>query len=150
MKTFFRVTLLVSAGAVLLIPIISFAHTATVFPPYWGPLVSCGPGTEKPMCTDLCDLIHTVQHTIYFGMSLALYAFAPAFFAWGGLMILISGGSPERLGTGKKILTGTVIGIAIVLGAFLIVNTFISVLGVGDSVGWGNISCTAPPPKTQN
>jgi len=141
----------------LLAPALVSAHTARL--PYWGPLVSCGPGTyegerENP-CENLCDLIHTAQHVIYFGITLALFAFAPAFFAWGGLMIMTAGGSPlevleggkkgspERLSQGKKILEGTAIGVVIVLGAFLIVNTFISLLGLGGSEGiqFGTVQC---------
>jgi len=49
-------------------------------------------------------------------------------------MILVAGGDPGKLGEGKKILTGTLVGILIVLGAFLIVSTFIKFLGVSGFV----------------
>ncbi|RJQ28634.1 hypothetical protein C4571_03120 [Candidatus Parcubacteria bacterium] len=129
----------------LALPVLGFAHEVRV--PYWGPLLSCGTvidekGVATNPCTSLCDLVHTAQHFIYFGITLALVALAPPFFAWGGIMILTSGGSEERLGSGKKILTGTVIGIVIVLAAFLIVNTFISLIGVRGVIGWGNINCS--------
>lgn len=53
-------------------------------------------------------------------------------------MILIAGASPDKLATGKKILTGTLIGVLIVLSSFLIVETFISILGVARDVpGFG-------------
>lgn len=163
-------SILILSFAILLFafPLLSFAHEIDIWkipPGYWGPLVSCGPGTEQVPdtdqrpCVSLCDLFHTAQHTIYFGISIALFAFAPAFFAWGGLMIIMSGGSPlevleggkqgnpEMLSKGKKTLTGTVIGVLLVLGAYLIVGTFIALLGVGgpEGVQWGTISCKEPP-----
>jgi hypothetical protein len=160
MRKFTSVLILSFAILFFAFPLLSFAHEIDIWkipPGYWGPLVSCGneqdptTGNITNPCTSLCDLIHTSQHTIYFGISLASFVFAPAFFAWGGIMILISGGSEERLGKGKKILTGTVIGILLVLGAYLIVGTFVALLGVGgpEGIQWGTIDCKAPaPPKS--
>lgn len=48
---------------------------------------------------------------------------AVVMFFVGGGTLLTSGGSEERVRTGKAILTNTVIGIAIALGSWLIINT---------------------------
>ncbi len=85
-------------------------------------------------CMSLCDLIHTLLHVIAFGESLALYAGAPILFAWGGILIIISSGNPGKISEGKKILTGTIIGVLIMLSAYLIVSTFINVLGLANFI----------------
>ena len=78
-------------------------------------------------CTNLCDLIGTVINVIYLLMSIALFVIAPILMVWGGVTIMFAGANPGSLETGKKILTGTVIGIAIVLCSYLLIYT---VLGV--------------------
>ena len=136
----------------LIIPIAASAHQINLWgvpPGYWGgPLLSCN--TQKDAsgkftnpCTSLCDLMHTFQHVIYLGISLAFFAIARVLLIWGGVLILISGPSPTVHEKGKKILTGTVIGILIVLGAFLIVNTFVVFIAKPGSVisSWANIQC---------
>jgi hypothetical protein len=50
------------------------------------------------------------------------------FFIYGGIMFLIAGGSSEMIGKGKKIITNAVIGVALVLGAWIIVNFAIAAM----------------------
>ena len=146
MKKFFPCIVL--PVVLFLLPITSFAHTPDLFPSgFWGPIVSCGApikvtttgtGNDRTTqaepndgaCLSLCDLVHTLIHLIVFGMSLALYAGAPVLFAWGGILILISAGNPGKISEGKKILTGTLIGILIILLAYLIIKTLIDTLGI--------------------
>jgi len=44
---------------------------------------------------------------------------------WGGLLMLTSGGSEDRISKGRKAITAAVIGIVIVLVAIVAINTFI-------------------------
>lgn len=130
-------------GVIAFAPSVSHAHNPNIWPTgYWGPLLSCtgDGGGGLPECKNLCDLAHTIQHFIYFGISIAFFAFAPVFLAWGGIMIIFAGASPGRVETGKKIIWGTVIGIAITLGAFLILDWFL--LAVTGSSLSGGIVCT--------
>ncbi|MCR4328031.1 MAG: pilin [Patescibacteria group bacterium] len=139
----------------LTVPFVASAQQVSF--PYWpsdnNPILPCT-GLD---CVDLCQLLSLFQHLIYFGMTVAVMVIAPLFLIWGGFMILISGGSTERISKGKTILTSTIIGIAMALGAFLIVNTFLWVLGNNPAidgpnkpggVNWPNVACTvqAPPP----
>ncbi len=136
-----------------LLPAVSFAHPTNVLTGgYWGqapnPIISCGapiivtpgPGITPTIrenlsgCRSLCDLIHTLMHIIAFGMSITLYVATPILFAWGGILILISAGNPSKISEGKKILTGTLIGLLIILSAYLIVKTFINTLGITDFI----------------
>jgi len=50
------------------------------------------------------------------------------FFIYGGIMFLIAGGSSEMISKGKKIITNAVIGVALVLGAWIIVNFAIAAM----------------------
>jgi hypothetical protein len=138
----------------VLLPLVASAHAPQLWgmpPGYWGPILSCSGSGQGglPKCTSLCDLLHTFQNVIYFGISLAFFAIAPVLLIWGGVLILIAGANPGLLEQGKKILTGTLIGILIVLCAFLIVNTFLWFLAksgggqgtVPTGVGWPNIQC---------
>lgn len=126
----------------MVLPIAASAHTASrpLRIPYWGtgsdPLLPC----VGVQCQSLCDLAHLFQHLIWFGMTLAVLALAPAFIAFGGIMMMVSIGSPEKLASGKKIVTSAIIGLLIALGAFIIVNTFMAFLAPG--IGWTTISCT--------
>ncbi|HTY39478.1 MAG TPA: hypothetical protein VMC43_00065 [Candidatus Paceibacterota bacterium] len=115
---------------------------------YWGKdpaLLSCtGDGKSGEKCLSLCDFMETLKRFIYFGMTLAVFVFAPISILFGGLMMIFGGASPSQYQYGKRILTGTVIAVAIVLGAFLIVNTFYTyiVQGIGGGSGnWYNFNC---------
>ncbi len=135
---------------VFLFPFATFAsHTQQIpaFPrPYWGtnpPLLPCGPGTGHD-CTSICELFVLFQRLIYFGITLVFFAIAPVLFLWGGVMLLVSAGSPQKISSGKKILTGTVVGISIALGSYLIVTTFFWIIGlaVGSPLSsWSSIAC---------
>ncbi len=134
--------------AFMFMPSVSSAHEIKFWttPGYWGPLISCsGDGSGGlPACTSACDLIHTFQHLIYFGMTLAIFVFAPIFFAYGGIMMLIAGANPSLYSQGKDAITKTVIGVIITLSAFLIVNTFLTVFGQNSGAGtiqFGTIEC---------
>jgi len=108
--------------------------------PFWGPLVPC-----QGSCTSLCQLFVLAQNLINFGLTVLLIVIGPIAVVFGGIMILVSAGNPDRISTGKRILTGAIIGIAIGLASFVIVNTFLGLIGatVGSGgVGWGVIQCS--------
>lgn len=114
--------------------------------PYWGtspPLLPCGtPG--GPSCSSICQIFILFQRLIYFGITLVFFAIAPVLFIWGGVMLLISAGSPEKISSGKKILTGTIFGIGLALGSFIIVNTFFWAMGIvfgSSQTDWFSITC---------
>jgi hypothetical protein len=132
----------------------AFVLAQNVTFPYWPsdarPLLPCR-GLD---CVDLCQLLTLFQRLTYFGMTVAVEVIAPILLVWGAFLILISGGSQERLGKGKKVLTSTVVGVLLALGAFLIVNTFLWALGNNPTVSgpnkpggvsWPNVACTVQP-----
>lgn len=56
-------------------------------------------------------------------------------FVYGGVMMIVSGGKPEKIQTGKSVLTWAVIGLAVIFSSYLLVNFIISGLTKGSSGG---------------
>ncbi len=131
---------------------------------FWGPIVWCTgssiatgnpavsptpntAGQIPPTCTNLCDFIGTFINAVYLLFSIGIFILTPVLLVWGGVMIMNAGANPGMLETGKKILTGTVIGIAIILCAYLLVSTILSILSVTSVGGFnGNsASCSISP-----
>lgn len=163
----FKKIFILSFLAFLVVPAIA---SAAALSPYWGPLVSCtgAPGTVPvasnnnqplPQCQSFCDLLHTGQNFVRFGMTIALYIAAPLIFIFGGIKILTARGDVGAVKTARKIMWDTVMGIAVVLCAYLIVNTFFWAMGIvfkGPSgtvsqSSWSEIKCDvqAATPATQ-
>lgn len=140
-----------------IIPIFGFAASRVWPTGYWGPLLSCVGSasstvgtTEGPrsVCASLCDTFATAQNVVDFGMSLVIFAIAPVLILWGGIAVITAGGSPERVSYGKGVLTKTVLGLVVVLGAYVIVATFLWAVGANLTqtgepykVSWPNIEC---------
>jgi hypothetical protein len=109
-----------------------------------GPLVTCtGNGVGGTQCQNLCDLIATIANVIYYCIGVVIWIITPIMVAWAGILMLMSRGSPEKVSSARKMLTGIMLGLLIVLCAYLIVYTFVSVLGIQNSVGgFGTAACT--------
>ncbi len=118
---------------------VSASTMPDIFPKgYWatGGLVSCTGGN----CS-LDELIQTVLNVVSFGITLALFVAAPILFGWGGIKIMLGSQLPglekgSTISEGKKILTGTLIGILIVLTAYLMIKTLVSLLGITNIGGF--------------
>lgn len=151
MLNFRKSVLFVFGGLAILVFVSPFlvqaADDISIWPlGYWGPLVACGGDT----CTSLCDLIELGQRLTAFGISLVVFAIGPIMLVYGGMKLLMSGGSEERIKSGRKTVTDAVIGIAVALGTWLILTTFLWGLGIatGGNAGvqWPNIECTVQAP----
>lgn len=120
---------LIASFAALLLPAVSLAAI-----PNWGPIITCSgapsPDSKLPRCTSLCDALATGKNLVEFGMTLALFIIAPLVFVWGGIQVLISGANPGLRSKGMQTIRGVVIAIIIVVLAYVIVNTFITLLGI--------------------
>jgi len=55
----------------------------------------------------------------------------------GGIMFFLAGGDPMAVGKARKMVTATVIGLAIIYGSWLIISTFLTILGVAEWTGLG-------------
>ena len=127
----------------MILPGLASAHDIQFWPTgYWGPVFEgiCGDGG---ICTSLCDLIHLAQHVVYWMLSFLVFVTVPVMLVWGGIRILTAAGSPDKLSTGKRIILGAIVGAMIGLGAFLIISTFLNLIG-GSGVGWSTVECGLP------
>jgi hypothetical protein len=116
-----------------------------------GPLVVCigTAGGNIPPCNNLCDLIAQIANVIYFMMAVVIWIIAPITITIAGIRIMMAGGNiaaptkenPGELSAAKKMITGAVVGIVIVLCAWLIVKTFVTAMGIN---GIGGFSSNTP------
>ena len=113
----------------LMMPTLAFALNLP------GPIVGCtGAGGSHP-CT--CkDLITTAQNILYTGIYLAVFLSA-VLFAWAGWKMLAgkSSGDPNAIENSKKILWNVIIGLVIILSAWLVVNTLFTALTNSKGLG---------------
>ena len=109
------------------------------------PIVQCGTSTTKECNT--CDLFAMVKRMIDFGIYVFTPAVATAFFIYAGFLMLLSGANPGLFGKAKGIFTNTIYGVAIVLTAWLITNTFIINFGPANAQkSWSEFTCPAGLP----
>ena len=152
-----RTTLSIIALAILLVP---FVASACSLPDVWnpgtllnGPLVTCGAPKimdsngnlvyNSHACANLCDLVCTAANVIYFGIAFVIWIIAPLMIVVGGIMYMLGGANPGLLETAKKALWGAVIGVVIVLCAYILISVFIQFLQISKIGGFnGTPSCT--------
>ncbi|MDP2910258.1 MAG: hypothetical protein Q8N58_00505 [bacterium] len=100
--------------------------------------------TGENRCT-FCDLFIMFDNIVDFLLLRIVPILTAAMIAVGGFMYVISQGKPETLSKVKSLFTNIVIGLAIIYGAWAIVNTFLMIIGVqgwtGLREGWWQINC---------
>ena len=115
----------------------------------FGPIVpSCTgtpllPGGAEKMCT-LCDLLALMDNLIKFAAVLSPIL-VTIFAVWGAFLIITSAGSKDKITKGRAIILNAVIGLLIVVGAWVVVSTTFLVL-TGSYQGplpmpWYRIKC---------
>ncbi len=112
-------------------------------------LVPCGKSTDSGMCT-LCHLIIGIKDIMDYGFKIMVVV-AIVMLMVSGIVYIVSTGNTGMMDTAKHLLTNALIGFAIILGAWLVINTVILVLGAkGDlgvqAINWYTFECT---PTTQ-
>ncbi len=122
-------------------------------------IVQCGT-SENPRFCELCDIFAIVQNVLNFFMFRFAPPLAALMLAIGGLLMVIPPYSPAQQTKGKKIITNTVMGLAIVFFSWLAIDTIIKVgagtLGTGGPAQitklgpWNKIQCQelVPLPKS--
>jgi len=106
-------------------------------------LVPCGGPDENP-CT-ACDLLVLAQNVLQFALKMA-FLIVIGFIVYGGFRWIFSLGKEENIKAGQQIILNAIIGLIIILTAWIIVNTifwFIAQAGGWDFTGtWSHIECT--------
>ncbi len=109
-------------------------------------IIQCGrPGQD--LCT-LCDLIKGIYDIVQYIIKIAVWVTLAAI-AVGGGMYAISAGDSKMIELAKGAMKNALIGLVVVLSAWLMINTLLLVigaqtnLGIGGVVGWNKFECTA-------
>ncbi len=104
-----------------ILPLVAFAQTSAIIPS------DCLVGNAEK-----CDLVDLVQMFANFYTFLVKYlgALGLLLLVIGGVMFITSGGNQERITRGKQIMVGTVVGLAIVLGSYVVVVNLQKFIGV--------------------
>ncbi|MBC7073952.1 hypothetical protein H5T58_01010 [Candidatus Parcubacteria bacterium] len=88
--------------------------------------------TTDTITTTVCtsrDLVRLIDNIIVF-LTFCVAPWAAVFgFAIGGYNLMLAGGDPAKIETGKRIIMGSVIGLFIALGAGAVLNTALQALG---------------------
>jgi len=117
--------------------------------PGWTGIVPCGRNTgtngETDRCT-LCHLVVGIQRIFTYGLYIVIAIAFVAFFA-AGIMYMLSTGDPGIMESAKKFMITTLVGFAIVAGAWLIVNVSLWAVAVKGDLGvskgsWFAFSCS--------
>jgi hypothetical protein len=76
---------------------------------------------------DLCELLHSAQIIIRWFWQISI-PIGIGFIVYGAIIIMIAGGSTERVQKGRQVITSAVWGVIIALAAWILINTLISAL----------------------
>ncbi len=111
---------------------------------------------QPPECTNSCDLYKLGRDIIDFIMIGLSPILATLFFVIAGVMMMLGGSNPGMLAQGKRIFKDTMIGLLIVMMAWLITNTIIQSLAATTvtlpngqqwtSTNWFKFDCTPTNP----
>ncbi len=134
--------LIISVGVFLFFPAVSIGYEG---------LVPC----DGPEC-QACHFIQLGQNILEWFIK-TMAAVIALVFAWGGLKMVMSGGSTEGVSEAKGMMTNAVIGFIILLAAWLIINTVLTAVisksddqvikRLGEGM-WSQIECVALPTRT--
>ncbi len=105
-------------------------------------LVPCG-GKGEPTC-QLCHFFVLFKNIINFILWQIVPPVAVFMITVSGFFMIFSGGNPENIEKGKKIITNTLIGLVIIYATWAIINLFFQVIGVQNWTGlqnWWQIDC---------
>ncbi|MDP2664177.1 MAG: hypothetical protein Q8P08_01945 [bacterium] len=101
-------------------------------------------GTEGCPC-QLCDFFVMFDRIVDFFLLNIVPPIAVLMLVISGIMFFAAGGDPAGVGKAKKMLWSTLIGLGIIYGAFLAINTFLTVIGVAETgpiqEGWFKYPC---------
>ncbi len=117
-------------------------------------IVRCGnPCRGYPHHCSLCDVPELILNIIQFLFVCVIPPLALIAIIGAGIIIMVSGDNPALQSRARSIIKNTIIGLVIAYGAWILVGTFLTLIGVADWTGlsswWQlNIQCDggAPPP----
>lgn len=114
---------------------------------FFGPIVPGCTGAPlsggEPMCT-ICDFLSLIDNVVKFITVLAPLLVV-IFIIWGAFLIITAAGNTSRMVKGRQVIVTAVVGMLIVLGAWLITSTtFLIITGAYEGplpLPWYSIRC---------
>jgi type IV secretory pathway VirB2 component (pilin) len=103
-------------------------------------LAKLTPDCAGATCT-WCNFVQFGQGIINFLMQNIAFPLAVLFIIYGGIMMMINSGNPSKLQESRGIIWAAVIGLAILLGSWVILNTFFNLMTGGINWPWHTIQC---------
>ena len=91
-------------------------------------------------CT-VCDSLIVVSNIVTLLLQIAI-PLSVIMIIWGGFLLMTAGGSEEKVRKGKDAMLNAVIGLAIALAAWAIINTVLSALTGTPSYPWSQLTCS--------
>lgn len=102
------------------------------------------PGDQTKQC-QLCHLFVLLDNIVDFVLFKIVLPLATLLLVIGGILFIFSAENPENVTKGRAILTSVVIGLIIIFAAWLIINSFVMLIGVSEWTGlregWFQIKC---------
>lgn len=95
------------------------------------------PISKKSVRCVICHIFVTLDGVIDFVLLQIVPAISTLLFIFAGLSYYQAMGTPEKLSKAKSLLFSVIIGLTIIYGSWIIINTAMSVLGLADWVGFG-------------
>lgn len=112
-------------------------------------IVPCGGPGEK--ACDLCFLFSMLKKIVDFVLLGLIPPIAVLIFLVGGFNIMANGGNVETVTKTKSVLLSTTIGLLIVFGGWVVVNTFLAAMGAtaweAKNGKWWEFSLTCATPE---
>jgi len=108
---------------------IKLPETDEIFNPGGTGKVNTGINNSQAVTTNPQTFIYNTAFVLLWALSIL----AVLTFIYAGVKYLTAGGDTEKAESGKKIMIGSIIGMLLVIGSFIIFNTAVSVLNQTNS-----------------
>ncbi len=90
-------------------------------------------------CQNICDIAKLAQNLLNYGIFLAV-VLSSFLFAYAGWNMLISGGNSEAYAKGKRVFGNVLIGLLIILGGWIVIDTLMDTfIGSTSGFSWNRI-----------
>lgn len=113
-----------------------------------GGLMPCGRDGDNPATTDIdeskpctiCALFYLLKNIINYIMTLAI-GIAVFILVLSGLLYVTSAGNPAKISLAKSAVTSSIIGLAIIFIAWMVIAITLQGMGYANMATWNQVNC---------
>jgi hypothetical protein len=91
-------------------------------------------------CQSICDIALLAQNVLNTGIFIAIFLSA-VLFAWAGWQAMTAGGNMEKVHSARSVFTNVLIGLLIILGGWIVIDTLMRTLTNASTFGPWNKIC---------